>query len=193
MQQLSLDEAVHHLQSGQVLLYPTEAVWGLGCDPYQQQAFEKLLLLKKRPLEKGVILLSESIARIEPLLAPLEPQIRNKVIASWQHPVEKNRAITWLLPISSAIPPWIYGQHDRVAIRVTQHTLCQRLCAGFDSLIVSTSANPAGQDPATDLHQLEHYFAQHSFADLAILTGKIGQNRHASRIVDAVTGQVIRA
>lgn len=186
---VDLDQAIQVLRCGDVLAYPTEAVWGLGCDPYQQQAFEKILVLKQRPIEKGVILLSESIERVEPLLTMLDTDIRAQVIASWQRQHHYTRATTWLLPVHTNIPAWIYGQHDRVAIRVTQHVLCQQICAKFDNLVVSTSANPAGLSPATTAQQVADYFP----ADLAILSGELGQSPEPSRILDAVTGQVIRA
>lgn len=188
MNTLNLQQAVERLQQGDVVAYPTEAVWGLGCDPKQQHAFEKILSLKQRPIEKGVILLSESIERIEPLLAILDADIRQQVIASWQSSATQPRATTWLLPVSSAIPAWIYGAHDRVAIRVTQHILCQQLCAAFDGLIVSTSANPAGLAPAKTAQQVADYFG----SDIAILPGELGNSPEPSRILDAVTGQVIR-
>lgn len=189
MNTLSLEQAVERLQQGEVVAYPTEAVWGLGCDPQQQQAFEKILTLKQRPIEKGVILLSESIERIEPLLSLLDAEIRQQIIASWQHTGTQQRATTWLLPISAAIPAWIYGTHDRVAIRVTQHALCRQLCAAFDGMIVSTSANPAGLAPAKTAQQVADYFP----SDLAILPGELGTSPQPSKILDAVTGQVIRA
>ena len=188
MTQLSLDQAVACLQQGHVLAYPTEAVWGLGCDPMQQQAFAKILALKQRSITKGVILLSDSIARVEPMLASLDPHMRQQILASWQNPAS-TRACTWLLPIDACIPHWIYGEHDRVAVRVSQHPLCQQLCAAFDGLIVSTSANPASQAAATSAAQVEHYFGK----QVAILAGELGSNRQASRIIDAISGAIIRA
>ena len=184
-----LDHAIETLEKGNVIAYPTEAVWGLGCDPYQEQAFNKILKLKQRPIEKGVILLSDTIERIEDLLAPLDPKIRAQIIESWHPQIATQRATTWLLPISDAIPAWIYGQHDRVAIRVTQHALCQQICQKFDHLIVSTSANPAGLSPAKTAQQVQDYFAE----KVDILKGDLGLSPEPSRILDAVTGQVIRA
>lgn len=183
-----LDHAIETLKNGDVLAYPTEAVWGLGCDPYQEKAFNKILELKQRPIEKGVILLSDSIERIEDLLSPLDPTIRQQIIASWQ-PQQNQRATTWLLPVSDAIPKWIYGNHDRVAIRVTQHPLCQQLCKAFDKMVVSTSANPAGLAPAKTAQQVEDYFGN----KLAILPGDLGSSPEPSKILDAVTGAIIRA
>lgn len=187
MSQLSLDQAVACLQQGRVLAYPTEAVWGLGCDPMQQQAFEKILALKQRPINKGVILLSDSIARVEPMLAFVDASMRKQVLASWQNPTS-TRACTWLLPIDASIPSWIYGEHDRVAVRVTQHPLCQQLCRAFDGLIVSTSANPANQAAASSAGEVLDYFG----TQVEILAGELGSNRQASQIIDAISGAIIR-
>ncbi len=183
---IELEQAVSHLKQGEVIAYPTEAVWGLGCDPFQQSAFEKILTLKQRPIEKGVILLSDSIERVEPLLSNFDHAIRAQIIDSWQNQTEQ-QATTWLLPITDNIPAWIYGQHDRVAIRVTQHHLCQQLCYYFDNFIVSSSANPAGQTPAKTLQQVMSYFP-----NTHVLAGELGKSTAPSRILDAVTGKIIR-
>lgn len=187
MSQLSLDQAVACLQQGRILAYPTEAVWGLGCDPKQPQAFAKILALKQRPISKGVILLSDSVARIEPMLASLDAAMRSQILASWQHQ-SSARACTWLLPVDPTIPKWIYGQHDRVAVRVTQHPLCQQLCHAFDDFIVSTSANPATAAPACTAAQVRAYFG----TQVAILAGALGDHQQPSRIIDAISGAIIR-
>lgn len=147
----SIAEAADCLKQGQVLAYPTEAVWGLGCDPFNQQAFQDILELKHRPVEKGVILLAGHLEQVEHLLQNLESNLRNQVIASWSNRQETERATTWLLPTDQHIPTWIKGQHSLVAVRVTTHPLCVELCDSFGGFIVSTSANPAGLTPAKSL------------------------------------------
>lgn len=187
MTQLNLQQAVQHLQQGEVLAYPTEAVWGLGCDPYQHTAFQKLLALKQRPIEKGVILISHQIECVQPLLTQLDYDRQQQIIQSWQIDPSQ-RATTWLLPVHASIPAWIYGQHDCVAVRVTQHPTSRALCEQLGHFLVSTSANPATQTPATDLAMLQGYFPQ-----CAYLQGELGNSPQPSRIIDARTGQVIRA
>lgn len=185
----SVAEAAQCLKQGQVLAYPTEAVWGLGCDPYNEQAFLEILRLKQRPMEKGVILLAASLHQVEPLLAHLQTSIRAQVIASWTNRSANERATTWLLPATNEIPTWIKGNHPKVAVRVTTHPLCVALCNAFDGFIVSTSANPAGLEPARSLQDASQYFAQ----ELNYLNGDLGLSREPSRILDAETGAVIRA
>ncbi|MDQ8934130.1 L-threonylcarbamoyladenylate synthase [Acinetobacter rudis] len=185
----SVAEAAQCLAQGQVLAYPTEAVWGLGCDPFNEQAFAKILAHKQRPIEKGVILLAGQISQVEHLLHSLEPSIRKQVIQSWSDTATAERATTWLLDADEQIPYWIKGKHPKVAIRVTNHPLCIALCNAFNGFIVSTSANPAGVSPARSLQDAMQYFG----ADMNYLNGDLGLCQQPSRIIDASSGEIIRA
>ncbi|WP_023270992.1 L-threonylcarbamoyladenylate synthase [Acinetobacter gyllenbergii] len=185
----SISEAAHFLKQGQVLAYPTEAVWGLGCDPFNEQAFQQILELKHRPIEKGVILLAGHLQQVEHLLQDLDTTIRQQVIATWSNRLETERATTWLLPADQSIPTWIKGQHPLVAVRVTTHPLCMALCQQFGGFIVSTSANPAGLAPAQRLEDAQAYFGN----NLNYLQGDLGLSREPSRILNALTGEVVRA
>lgn len=187
MNTISFSQAVETLKQGEVLAYPTEAVWGLGCDPYQQSAFAKILTLKQRPIEKGVILVAASMAQATPFLQGLSAEQIQQMQDSWQI-TARQRATTWLVPLSPAVPAWISGQHDRVAIRVTTHPLVQQLCNAFGGAIVSTSANPAGLAAAKTVAEVGAYFP-----DLAVLSGELGMSSEPSRIVDIQTAEVIRA
>lgn len=185
---LQLEQAVNCLKQGQVLAYPTEAVWGLGCDPYNNTAFENILILKQRPAEKGVILVTANMQQAEPFLTALSLEQKNKIEQTWLTSTEQQQATTWLVPLTDAVPNWISGQHDKVAIRITHHPLVQQLCLAFGGAIVSTSANPSGLAPALNAEQINAYFA-----DIAVLNGALGQCKLPSRIIDIVTGAIIRA
>lgn len=185
----SVTEAAQYLTQGEVLAYPTEAVWGLGCDPANEQAFIKILEMKQRPMEKGVILLAGQMSQVEHLLHSLPDHIRQQVIESWTHQSPNQRATTWLLPADESIPSWIQGQHPLVAVRVTNHPLCTALCNAFNGFIVSTSANPTGLMPARSLQEANQYFG----ADLSYLNGDLGHSEQPSKIINAVTQQIIRA
>lgn len=184
----TLTQAVNSLRRGKILAYPTEAVWGLGCDPYQHDAFLQLLKLKQRPIEKGVILLAGDISQIEFLLKPLSKQRYQEVIQSWTKTTLEQQATTWLLPTCSRIPSWITGQYTQVAVRVSQHPLCQQLCQDMGSFIVSTSANIAQAPPAMTAEQVYQYFANH----VDYIQGELGHSQQPSRIIDAITGQILR-
>ena len=187
----SVTEAAQLLKQGQVLAYPTEAVWGLGCDPYNEHAFAEILRLKQRPIEKGVILLAANIAQVEHLFADLSVKTQQDIIASWSHRHSTERATTWLLPANDDIPTWIKGQHALVAVRVSNHPLCVALCHAFEGFIVSTSANPAGLAPARSMQDAHQYF-QHE-ANLNYLNGDLGLSQEPSRIINALDGSIVRA
>jgi L-threonylcarbamoyladenylate synthase len=185
----SVTEAAECLKQGQVLAYPTEAVWGLGCDPLNETAFLKILALKQRPIEKGVILLASQLTQVEHLLNSLDAEMQQQVLDSWAPQNAHERATTWLLPAGDHIPAWIKGKHSKVAVRVTMHPLCVALCHAFNGFIVSTSANPAGASPARSLQDANQYFSN----QVHYLNGDLGLSQEPSRIIDAVTGEIIRA
>ncbi|WP_435606895.1 L-threonylcarbamoyladenylate synthase [Pseudomonas knackmussii] len=170
------------VRDGGVIAYPTEAVWGLGCDPWNEDAVYRLLAIKARPVEKGLILVADNIRQFDFLLADLPQSWQERLAASWPGPN------TWLVPHQNRLPEWITGQHDSVALRVTDHPLVRELCA-LTGPLVSTSANPAGRPAARSRLRVEQYFR----GELAgVLDGKLGGRRNPSLIRDLVTGQVVR-
>ena len=181
-----LDLAVSALRKGQVIAYPTEAVWGLGCDPWDEQAVLALLQLKLRPVEKGVILIAADVEQVEPFLEQLTAEQRDLVVASWID--ESAPATTWLVPLTSDVPKWISGEHSQVAIRVTKHQQTQALCRAFGRPIVSTSANPSGEPSALDAEMVRGYFNDQVF----VFDGATGGATRPSVIRDVVTGKVLR-
>ncbi|MBW3551485.1 MAG: Sua5/YciO/YrdC/YwlC family protein [Proteobacteria bacterium] len=132
------------LKAGGVIAYPTEAVWGLGCDPFSRDAVMRLLAIKQRPIDKGLILIAARRAQLDGLLDwdALPPQRRRAVWNSWPGPH------TWVVPASALVPDWITGTHSGVAVRVSAHPLVVQLCEAFGGPLVSTSANLAGAPPA---------------------------------------------
>lgn len=188
MQPASMIQAVNDLRAGKVIAYPTEAVWGLGCDPFNEKAFQQVLSLKKRTIEKGVILLASKIAHVEHLLFNLDKATQQHIVSTWSEQDANSKTTTWLLPTDSTIPKWITGEHKSVAVRVTNHSLCQALCQAFGGFIVSTSANPAGARPAKCLYSAQQYFKD----QVTYLDGELGLSPEPSRIIDAITGLIIR-
>lgn len=170
------------IRKGAVIAYPTEAVWGLGCDPFNATAVARLLALKQRPMHKGLILVAANIAQFAELLEGLTAEQMAQLTASWPG------AHTWLVPHHNRVPQWITGKHDSVAIRVSAHPLVAQLCA-LTGPLVSTSANPSGLLPAKSRLRIEQYF--HGQLD-AVLSGEIGQSSNPSTIRDVRTGQVLR-
>src|SRR5512143_218632 len=134
-----LREAVRVLHHGGLIAYPTEAVYGLGCDPRNADAVLRLLNLKQRPWQKGLILIAADLAQLDPYLLPLDEMMRARVVPTWPGPN------TWLLPARVETPHWLRGEHDTLAVRVTAHPVAAALCRAFGGPIVSTSANLAGK------------------------------------------------
>lgn len=179
-----IQHAAYVMRQGGVIAYPTEAVWGLGCNPFDQEAVERILTLKQRPVHKGLILIAASMVQVAPFLHHLDDIQRQRLKNSWPGP------ITWLIPNNGLAPSWITGHHHSLAIRVTSHPVAAGLCRAFGGPIVSTSANPQGREPARDLLTLRRYFGA---ALDTTATGQIGSQTNPSEIRDLVTGQIIRA
>lgn len=184
MGELKFQLACEILRQGKVIAYPTEAVWGLGCDPNNQAAVERILQLKKREIGKGLILVAANMDQLGGLLDSLSEQQIATLEASWPGP------LTWLIPDPQNIfPAWIKGDNQSVAIRVSTHPIVQELCLEFGGVIVSTSANTAGQPEIRSRLILEQQFA--SSIDY-IVAGELGGQSQASEIRDLVSGEVIR-
>ena len=199
----SATQAANWLKEAKLLAYPTESVWGIGCDPYNKAAVQRILDIKQRPQAKGMIVITDSVERLSPLLASLNNAQRQQIIDSWQSDVNDSelhnrQAHTWLLPIpqtlSTTMPSWIMGEHQTIAVRVIAHPIIRELCQQMVSannpfgFIVSTSCNPSGQSPASTFDTAYGYFGEQIGYFQADTLGYI----LPSQIRDATTGSVIR-
>lgn len=190
MSDLQIKKASQVINAGGVIAYPTEAVWGLGCDPQNREACLALLQIKQRPVEKGMILVAGSITQFEPLLAPLSSEQRAKLEHSWANQ-DDSGPVTWLVPdVLAQVPWWIKGEHGSVALRVSTHPLVRQLCLAVGSALVSSSANVAGARPARTRLRVEQTLG----AKLDyVLPGALGGATQPSQIIDLNSGQLIRA
>ncbi len=185
MLELTPQSALPVLRNGGVIAYPTEAVWGLGCDPANEAAVMKLLALKQRPVEKGMILIAADTTQLEGWvrLDALADERRQAVLESWPG------ANTWIVPAGSRAPRWITGVHDGVAVRVSAHPRVRALCEAWGGPLVSTSANLAGEPPARSREQLDPALLTQLDGLLDGATGGLAQ---PTRIRIATTGQILR-
>ena len=182
---LSIADAATALRHGAVLAYPTEAVWGLGCDPFDEAAVLRLLALKQREVDKGLILVAASPSQLDGLVDwhPLHAARAQEVRASWPGPN------TWIMPATPRVPRWITGAHATVAVRVSAHPVVVALCDAFGAPLVSTSANRAG-DPAP--HSLDAFDPSLLAALDGHVAGTTSGRDRPSDIRDALTGTVLR-
>lgn len=173
------------LRHGDVIAYPTEAVFGLGCDPFRKRTVLRLLNLKKRSVKKGLILIACSWRQILPFveLDKVPTKMLTKIRASWPGPV------TWVFPATKLVPKWITGTHTTVAVRITRHPTARTICNLFGQPLVSTSANLADLEPARTKQELLRQFP-HGIA--CISTGRIGKLKKPTPIFLATTGKRLR-
>jgi len=177
-----VQQAARDVKAGAVIAYPTEAVWGLGCNPWDAEAVYRLLAIKSRPVDKGLILVADNIRQFDFLFEDFPEIWLDRMASTWPGPN------TWLVPHQGLLPEWITGKHNSVAIRVSDHPLVRELCS-LVGPIVSTSANPTGRPPAMNRLRIEQYFRGQ--VDL-VLNGELGGRKNPSVIRDLVTGDVIR-
>jgi len=181
-----LDAAAALLRAGGVLAYPTEAVYGLGCDPHDHAAFEKIFALKRRPATQGMLLIAADFAQVERYIdfANVPEAVLAQVRASWPGPN------TWIFPRSAAVPAWVAGAHTGIALRVTAHEPAAALCRAWGGALVSTSANPHGKPPARSAATVADYFGD---ALDGLLDAPLGAQDRPTTIRDALSGAIIRA
>ncbi|MGD8206366.1 L-threonylcarbamoyladenylate synthase type 1 TsaC [Pantoea sp. FN0305] len=175
---------VEQLQQQAVIAYPTEAVFGLGCDPDSEKAVMQLLAFKQRPVDKGLILIAADYQQLMPYIADHELSVtqREKMFASWPGPV------TWVLPALPHTPRWLTGRFDTLAVRVSDHPAVQELCRQFGNPLVSTSANLSGQPPCRNVTEVVQQFGD----SFPVLQGETGGRLNPSEIRDIISGDIIR-
>lgn len=175
--------AAHVIRHGGVVAYPTEAVYGLGCDPWNQLAVEHLLTIKQRDVSKGLILVAADPAQLACFVEDLPPARMAEIRASWPG------SHTWLLPIRPSTPRWLTGRFDTLAVRVTAHPIAAALCRAYGGAIVSTSANRADRPPARTSLQVRLALEDRSYY---LLAGACHGSGRPSTIRDGRTGRVLR-
>ena len=179
-----IKQAANAILSGGIIAYPTEAVYGLGCNPVDTSAVIRLLNLKHRSMEKGLILVAADITQLEPFISMPSEAIRKKICTTWPGPT------TWILPAKPGVPAILTGAHRTLAVRVSAHPLVQALCREIDQPLVSTSANRESMPPARSALAVQRVFGQK--LDY-ILHGSVDPQANPTEIRDALTDQILRS
>lgn len=171
--------------AGGLIAYPTEAVFGVGCDPDNNQALERLLAMKQRDPSKGLILLASSFEQLTPYIDKdrLTPDMISAMLGRWPN------GVTQVVPKSKNLAPLLSGKFDSIAVRVTDQPDVVSLCEAVGRPIVSTSANLSGLEPATTWQGLDPQLVEQ--LDFVVKGETLGFDK-PSTIVDAISGQCYR-
>ena len=175
----SLGAIVAALKDGEVVAYPTEGVWGIGCDPSNEEALKKLISLKKRSRGKGFILISSELLHFKKY-AEVEDN-KTKLMSKWPGPH------TWIVP-ALEISPLLSGGKKTIALRLSEHKETVNICNAFGGAIVSTSANKEGDKTPSSPEEIKEIFP-----GIKVMQGELGGLNKPSKIEDLVTGEVIRS
>lgn len=178
-----LSIAVHAIQSGGVIAYPTEAVFGLGCNPADLAAVQRILTLKQRAADKGLILIAADLSQLAPYLLALDATLQARILPTWPG------AITWLLPVRPDVSPLIRGNHDTLAVRISAHPICRALCQQLGHPLISTSANLSDRPPARSTSEVQQQFGEQLDA---ILDAPLGDQAQPTEIRQGITGEIVR-
>ncbi len=172
-----------HINDGGLIAYPTEAVFGFGCDPNNESAVIRLLQLKDRPVDKGLILIAAHFDLLEPYIDLHATHRLEDIKATWPGPT------TWLLPAHPSVSELLRGNHATIAVRVTDHPIAAAISEKAATALVSTSANKTGFEPAKTALKVRQYFKHN---DLIIAHGMTSGLSHTTAIYDAMSGRKLR-
>jgi len=171
------------LKRGGVIAYPTESCYGLGCDPANRRAVQRILKLKRRPQHKGLILIASSYQQLARYILPLTGAEQQKLRD------DGAQAITYLMPSRPSCPRWLRGKHDTLAVRMTAHPFAQNLCRSARSALVSTSANRSGLRPARTYAECQRMFGKAAW----VLRGRVGKRKRPSTIREWGSDRILRS
>lgn len=178
--------AAEVFENGGLLAYPTEAVFGIGCDPDNEEAIQKLLAIKSRSPEKGLILLAANYSQLLPYIddTSIPQDKRFTVLSRWPD------GVTQIVKKNPSVSPLISGKFDSIAVRVTSQPDVVALCNKVNKPIISTSANLSGEAPAKTWQELDTRLTEQ--LDMVVKGNTLGFNK-PSTIIDALTGDTIRS
>ena len=181
--ELPIQRAVSTLKNGGLIAYPTEGVFGIGCDPLQQPALQRVVEIKQRDAGKGLIIVCAEFSQLEPFIEPLDSATQQRLLATWPG------AVTWIVKANPSLPALLTGGRDTIAVRVSQHPVVAEITRQFERPIVSTSANYSGQAACTSAAAVRQTLGEK--IDL-VLDAAVGGQQGATPIFDAATGKQIR-
>ncbi len=179
---LLLRRAARIIRNGGVIAYPTEAVFGLGCDPSSHSAVKRILAIKGRSARAGLILIAAGENQLRGWIAPTAVE-RRHLSSRTAGPV------TWVVTAGPRAGRFITGGRDTLAVRITRHPVAAGLCRAAATPLVSTSANVHGRPPARTTLTVRRQLGRR--LDM-VLPGLTGGLLRPTEIRDARSGAVLR-
>jgi L-threonylcarbamoyladenylate synthase len=166
----NLASAVQALKRGQVIVFPTETLYGLGADALNEAAVEKVFQLKGRDSGNPIPVLVANQGMLDTLVAKVPTTAQRLIDRYWPGP------LTLVLPGRKNIPKYLCNSSGGVGVRISSQPIATLLINGLGRPLTATSANPSGKEPARTLQEAERYFAQQVelFVDGGTLTSKTG-------------------
>ncbi len=179
-----IERAVVALKAGRVIAYPTEAVFGLGCDPDNESALQSVIDVKGRDSHKGLILIASSQHQLREFIAPVSAVQQETLDAHWPGPV------TFVVPANTRNSnSLLSGYRDTLAVRVSTHPVVIQLCDQFGSAIVSTSANLSGQEALRSAQEVRTAFGNK--LDV-VIDANVGTLNEPTKIIDLRSSERLR-
>ena len=173
--------AAHVIRYGGIIAYPTDTIYGLGCDPYNADAVASINDIKQRPRNKQFILLAGHTDQVAPLVE-LDKDQQHKITRA-------SEPTSWVIEARPSAPGWLISEQGTITIRISQQHDVQRLCQALGQAIISTSANPSGKPPARNSLELHKYF--HHSVDVILASHKM-LAASPSKVVRLCDNHVIR-
>jgi L-threonylcarbamoyladenylate synthase len=147
MTEFDLTQAINHLKEGGTILFPTDTIWGLGCDATDEAACQRIMEIKQRPEEKSFVLLADSFQMIEKYI-PEFPEVCYDLADLAEKP------LTIIYPNAQDLAPTVLAADGSVGIRLTKDPICLKLIRAIRKPIVATSANVSGEQHPTSFSEI---------------------------------------
>ncbi len=176
---LSSFNAEKVLRDGNIIIYPTEGIYGIGCDALNHDSVNKVITIKGRSIDKNFILICSNVMQLINIIC--------NDYMNYQELLKKD-FITWIVPASKKCPSWL-TVNNTVAVRITKHPVVENLCNGIQRPIISTSANYSNEPYINDIERIENLFDKK--VDY-IIEGELGGEIKSSTIKDIETREVLR-
>ncbi|MBL4712880.1 MAG: threonylcarbamoyl-AMP synthase [Gammaproteobacteria bacterium] len=148
--EFSIRHAAHIIRCGGIIAYPTETLYGLGCNPYNARAVKNINRVKRRPPSKHFILLAGHIDQITPLI---------NINGTQKHMITQAcEPTSWVVDANQQAPAWLTSLEHTLTIRISDNAIVKKLCDVLGHAIISTSANISGKPPAKNSLDIHKYF-----------------------------------